>query len=447
MNCKSVTFSFFQWYRVASPPPRADPLRLLRRGSGIPASSQAASRCDRAEMHKRTYSRMYHRHILFTTFVSSRGSVHIAMNSRFAFQLPSTFSAPVAAPAMLLHPVAVELQTISSVADHCPDSQISYEIDLFSARHSHDEQSPLPAARCVPMPNPAAAVSACTVDDSAVCTQLAPLHASCSMAALSPPLAPDPGFQPFSTFSASVAVPASSRCSPLPDHLLPFITASLPEAHQPSVTRPATGRALNQPHRLSSCDHAAATQLCENARRWSFAPPALSSVSYAALGHAAAAPVSTKGECQCSGAVCADDALSLSSSCSTASCVDSQVQRQHGGGTMPLQHRIRKRKNVQRVFRNALMRPLLHPQLQPLPREHEDGAPRPFSSSRCFRTDAVVVAVLLCLSCVFNVVAAQFEACPGAWSTAALSVARFSLAATSLPIEHLVIFAGGRTGL
>ena len=76
---------------------------------------------------------------------------------------------------------------------------------------------------------------------------------------------------------------------------------------------------------------------------------------------------------------------------------------------MPLQHRIRKRKNVQRVSRNALMRPILHPQLQPLPREHEDGAPRPFSSSRCFRTDAVAVAVLLCLSCVVNVAAALFK--------------------------------------
>jgi hypothetical protein len=354
-----------------------------------------------------------------------------------------------AVPAMLLHPVAVELQVISSDPDQCPDSQISYGIDLSSARHSHDEQSPLPAARCVPMLNPAAAASACTVDDSAACTQRAPLYALCAVAALSPPHAPDPCFQPASTFSASVAAPASSRYTPTPDHLLPFSTASLLAAFPPSFTRPgpATGRALNQPHRLSSCDHATATQPCENARRWSFAPPASSSASFAGLGHAAAALVSTKGACQCSGAVCADDAPSLSSSRSTALYVDLQVQQQHGGGTKPLQQRIHERKYVQRVSRNTLKQPSLHPQLQPRPLRHEDGALQPCSSSRCFWTDAVVVAVLLCLSCNVNVAAAQLEASPGVWSTAALSVARTSPIATSLPNQGLAIIAGGVTGL
>jgi hypothetical protein len=36
-----------------------------------------------------------------------------------------------------------------------------------------------------------------------------------------------------------------------------------------------------------------------------------------------------------------------------------------------------------------------------------------------------------------------FNAISGRWSTAALSVARFSLAATSLPNQGLAIFAGG----
>jgi hypothetical protein len=45
--------------------------------------------------------------------------------------------------------------------------------------------------------------------------------------------------------------------------------------------------------------------------------------------------------------------------------------------------------------RNTLKHPPLHPQLQPQPLRHEDGAPRLCSSSISFRTDAVAVAVLL----------------------------------------------------
>jgi hypothetical protein len=97
--------------------------------------------------------------------------------------------------------------------------------------------------------------------------------------------------------------------------------------------------------------------------------------------------------------------------------------------------------------RNTLKHPPLHPQLQPRPLRHEDGAPRSCSSSRRFRTDAVAVAVLLCLSCVANVADAQLVVCPGAWSSAALSVRRYGLAATSLPNQGLAIFAGGRAGL
>jgi hypothetical protein len=89
----------------------------------------------------------------------------------------------------------------------------------------------------------------------------------------------------------------------------------------------------------------------------------------------------------------------------------------------------------------------LNHQLQPRPLRHEDGAPRLCSSIRRLRTDAVAVTVLLCLSCIVHVAAAQLEACPGAWSTAALSVALFNVAATSLPNQGLAIFAGGFTSL
>ena len=328
-----------------------------------------------------------------------------------------------AVPAMLLHPVAVELQVIGSDPDQSPDSQIAHGIDRSSACHADDELIPLPAARSVPMPNPAAATSACTVHDAAASqqTQLAPLHVLSAVVALIPPHAPDPCFQHLS-----------------PGHLLPFTTASPPSALQPSVTRyaPAAGCALNQPHCLSSCSRATAAHSCENARRWSFVPPALPSASYAVLGDAAAAHVLKKGKRGGSGAVCVDDAPFFSSSRSAASCVDSQVQRQHGGETMQLRQHIRERKNVQRD------RSLNH-QLQPRPLRHEDGAPRLCSSSRRLRTDAVDLAVLLCLSCMVHVAAAQLVACPGAWSTAALSVGRRYLAATSLPNQGLAIFAGG----
>ena len=136
-----------------------------------------------------------------------------------------------AAPAMLLHPTTLQ------VLDQFPDSQISYGIDLSSARHAHDEQIPLLTACSVPMPNPAAAASACTVDDAATCTQRAPQHASCALTALSPPHEPDPCdtfIKPPSTFFASVVAPASLCCTPPSDHLLPFVTASLPAALPPS---------------------------------------------------------------------------------------------------------------------------------------------------------------------------------------------------------------------
>jgi hypothetical protein len=54
--------------------------------------------------------------------------------------------------------------------------------------------------------------------------------------------------------------------------------------------------------------------------------------------------------------------------------------------------------------------------------------------------------VLLFAACVFvSMAAAQHgnSASPGTWTTAALSVARYALSATSLPNEGLAIFASG----
>jgi hypothetical protein len=61
---------------------------------------------------------------------------------------------------------------------------------------------------------------------------------------------------------------------------------------------------------------------------------------------------------------------------------------------------------------------------------------------------AVVVAVLLCSCLCFGAAVQDLPDCPRVWSTAALSVARYDLAATSLPDQGLAIFAGGfKTGM
>ena len=59
------------------------------------------------------------------------------------------------------------------------------------------------------------------------------------------------------------------------------------------------------------------------------------------------------------------------------------------------------------------------------------------------RAAAVGVAVLLCSCLCFGAAAQDLPDCPRVWSTAALSVARYLLAATSLPDQGLAIFAGG----
>ena len=76
-------------------------------------------------------------------------------------------------------------------------------------------------------------------------------------------------------------------------------------------------------------------------------------------------------------------------------------------------------------------------QLQP-PRTHRADT-RP--SSATWYTAAAAVAVMLCF---ISTAAAQPGQCLAAWTTAALSVARNYLAATSLPNQGLAIFAGGQ---
>jgi hypothetical protein len=99
----------------------------------------------------------------------------------------------------------------------------------------------------------------------------------------------------------------------------------------------------------------------------------------------------------------------------------------------PLQHLFPGKKSLQRG-RGSLSR------LQP---RGTDGWIRLGSSSaRCW-AKIVAAVVLLCLSCAVSVAAAQQALCSSDWSTAALSVARFYLAATSLPNEGLAMFAGG----
>ena len=65
------------------------------------------------------------------------------------------------------------------------------------------------------------------------------------------------------------------------------------------------------------------------------------------------------------------------------------------------------------------------------------------SSGARYGPVAAAVAVLLCVSWVAGIAAAQQAPCSSAWTTAALSDRGAALAATSLPNQGLAIFAGG----
>ncbi len=82
-------------------------------------------------------------------------------------------------------------------------------------------------------------------------------------------------------------------------------------------------------------------------------------------------------------------------------------------------------------------------QRQPPETGHRTARPNP--STALHGTAAAAVAVMFCCLCVIGTAAAQPGQCPAAWTTAALSVARTSLKATSLPEQGLAIFAGGDT--
>jgi hypothetical protein len=80
-------------------------------------------------------------------------------------------------------------------------------------------------------------------------------------------------------------------------------------------------------------------------------------------------------------------------------------------------------------------------QLQPPQTDHYDMRP---SIATC-RHNAAIAAIAVTM-CFISMAAAQPGQCPATWTTAALSVARGELAATSLPNQGLAVFAGGSTG-
>jgi hypothetical protein len=77
-------------------------------------------------------------------------------------------------------------------------------------------------------------------------------------------------------------------------------------------------------------------------------------------------------------------------------------------------------------------------QLQPPQTDHCHMRPNIATWRR--NTFLTAIAVPLCF---ISMAAAQPGQCPAAWTTAALSVARYQLAATSLPNQGFAVFAGG----
>jgi uncharacterized protein (DUF2236 family) len=102
-------------------------------------------------------------------------------------------------------------------------------------------------------------------------------------------------------------------------------------------------------------------------------------------------------------------------------------------------------KKCPQALKNTAMRGLratAQAQLQP-PRTHR-GNTRPSSSTWRHHTAAATFAVTLCF---ISMAAAQPGQCPlpATWTTAALSVAKSNLAATSLPNQGLALFGGAQT--
>ena len=86
-------------------------------------------------------------------------------------------------------------------------------------------------------------------------------------------------------------------------------------------------------------------------------------------------------------------------------------------------------------------------QRQWLPFKMDDWSSRTnrFASRYSSSAVAVALAVMIISLCFVGTIATQQgpSACSAVWSTASLSVARYNVAATSLPNQGLAIFAGG----
>ena len=170
--------------------------------------------------------------------------------------------------------------------------------------------------------------------------------------------------------------------------------------------------------------------------------PASPSAAFTATGEAAVMYFSMSDKRKGSGAAHAEEAAFTCSWRSASLCNDPQLQRQRKGARQPLRHRLRENQHAQQ-HRLQTQFCSSHRRLQPLPLEHEHLAPQHCFSSKRYGTCVVILAELLCLSYFVNFTAAQLFACPGAWTTAALSGPRSNLAATSLPNKGLAMFAGG----
>ena len=118
----------------------------------------------------------------------------------------------------------------------------------------------MPDARCVSLPNPAVAASACTnIYNSTACTQRACYTRRVRWRRSAPRMRPTLLFWPASTYSSSFAAPATLHCLPPPDHVLPFITAS----HHLAVQRWATRQQRTLQRRANS----SARELCMRTTR------------------------------------------------------------------------------------------------------------------------------------------------------------------------------------
>ncbi len=365
--------------RIALPPPPAAsavPLRLLRWESGIPTASQAASHCKRAEMPQRTWIRIDCNQTLLITFDSFRANVQIAVNSSFAFHPPSTFSASVAVPASLrcIPPMS------SSFAFSCASSSASA---LFPGR----------SAACGP-DGTVHAASVSTPSGSSLASNIFPLpdfsHHFKSGESGAPVLVSGAAAAAFTgplnaaIISRSVSPSAAVTCPPAP------CCAAADCAAAPAMLLHPVAVELQ----VISSDFQISYGIDRCSARHAYD-------ERIPLPDARSVPMSNP-----------DDSPSLSSSRSVAlirKCSGRTAKEQSHFGSAFASARMSSESAV-------TWKQPLHSQLQTRPLVNEDWVPQPCSSSRHFKTDAVATAVLLCLSFIANVSAAQLVECPGVFS-------------------------------